>query len=34
MSSSTNDSAQDPLLQDELSDESWEQEIVPHFPKE
>ena len=34
MSSSTNDSAQDPLLQDELSDESWEQEIVPHLPKE
>ena len=34
MSSSTNDIAQDPLLQDELSGESWEQEIVPHLPKE
>ena len=34
MSSRTHDSAQEPLLQDELSAESWEQEIVPHLPEE
>jgi hypothetical protein len=34
MSSHTHDSAQDSLLQDKLSAESWEQEIVPQLPKE
>jgi|SRR5947209_1930023 len=34
MSSRIHDSAQDPLLQDELGAESWEQDIVPQLPKE
>jgi len=34
MSSGSNDIVNESLLQDEKSDERWEQEVVPHLPRE